>query len=138
MVVNDENIDTMKDSESYSLESEDELPSVDSESDGEVSSDDGSNVNSEFSTSESETESIEENGHTLLLAKSPKVLEQSVFIHRLPGIPLQMRHNVYHLCGNKTIHRHFIRSDKGNISVHYFHLFAVQNIVLIFHSFQMI
>ena len=51
-------------------------------------------------------------------------------ITSVPGIHLQMRHCGFRICGDnidKMIHKCFVRSDQGNVSAHYFHLYAVVN-----------
>lgn len=67
---------------------------------------------------------------TLLTAEPPEVLEPSVSITQVKGLPMLMRHDGYRLCGDnldKIIHRRHMRSDRGNISMHYFLPYAVKN-----------
>ena len=65
-----------------------------------------------------------------LIACPPQVLETSNVIKTLPGLPIQMKHNGFRLCGDnldKNVDRHHLRSDKRNQSLHYFHAYAVEN-----------
>lgn len=62
-----------------------------------------------------------------LIAEAPHVLEPCFPIEKLPGV-CQMYG--FRVCGDnidKTIHRRFLRSDRENISIHYFHSYAVLN-----------
>jgi len=59
-----------------------------------------------------------------LIVHNPQVLEPSHIVVVLPGIPLQMRHKGFRLCGDnidKSVRRHYLRSDRRNQSLHYFH-----------------
>ena len=58
------------------------------------------------------------------------MLEPSILIKKCPGIPDLMKHRGYRLCGdniNKSIHTRHKRLDRRNKSLHYFHLYAVEN-----------
>lgn len=105
-----------------------------SESEEEVDADCSDDYNTEIlseDSGEDETEFDQEDVDTkLLIAEAPEVLEHSVPIVKVPGLPLQMRHSGFRICGDnidKTIRRRHMRSDRGTISLHYFHSFAVQN-----------
>ena len=78
------------------------------------------------------------NTHLLepLIVHNPQVLEPSHIVKVLPGIPLQVRHKGFRLCGDnidKSIRRHHSRSDRRNQSLHYFHAYAVENRVDVSH-----
>ncbi len=65
-------------------------------------------------------------------AQAPQVLEPYVHIEKLPGISQEeeTKHSRFCMCGDnveKTVRRHFMRSDKGNTSLHYFQSYAVLN-----------
>lgn len=65
-----------------------------------------------------------------LIVRPPQVLEPANIIKVLPGLPLQLRHKGFRLCGDnidKRICRRHLRSDRRNQSVHYFHAYAVEN-----------
>lgn len=65
-----------------------------------------------------------------LMVCPPQVLEASNIIKILPGLPIQMKHKGFRLCGDnldKSIRRRHLRSDKRNQSLHYFHAYAVEN-----------
>ena len=65
-----------------------------------------------------------------LIVHPPQVLEASNIIKVLPGLPIEMRHKGFRLCGDnldKSIHRRHLRSDKRNQSLHFFHAYAVEN-----------
>lgn len=65
-----------------------------------------------------------------LIVRPPQVLEPSNYIKILPGLPLQLRHKGFRLCGDnidKSICRRHLRSDRRNQSIHYFHAYAVEN-----------
>ena len=71
-----------------------------------------------------------------LIAQHPDVLEPSHFVKVLPGVPLQIRHKGFRLCGDNidiSIHRRTLRSDRRNQSLHYFHAYAVENQVDVSH-----
>lgn len=65
-----------------------------------------------------------------LTTRPPQVLELSNVIVTLPGLPLQMRHRGFRLVGDnidKAIRRRHLRLDRKNESIHYFHVYAVEN-----------
>lgn len=67
---------------------------------------------------------------TRLIARPPQVYETSNVIQTFPGLPIQMRHKGFRLVGDnidKTIHRRHLRLNTKNQSVHYFHVYAVEN-----------
>ena len=58
------------------------------------------------------------------------MLEPSILIKKCPGIPDLMKHRGYRLCGDNidtSIHTRHMRLDRRNKSLHYFHLYAVEN-----------
>lgn len=65
-----------------------------------------------------------------LIAHPPQVMEPSNSIATLPGIPLQKRHIGFRIVGDnidKTIRRRYLRLDRKNQSLHFFHAFTVAN-----------
>ena len=71
-----------------------------------------------------------ENEPCLLVVQHPEVIEPSIPIKSYTGYPLITRHRGYRLCGDnidKSIHRRHLRFDKQNLSLHYFHTYAVEN-----------
>ena len=71
-----------------------------------------------------------------LIVHHPEVLEPSYIVKVLPGVPLQVRHKGFRLCGDnidKSIRRRHLRSDRRNQSLHYFHTYAMENRVDISH-----
>ena len=64
-----------------------------------------------------------------MIAEAPIVLESCLRIEKVPGV-CQVKTNSFRLCGDnidKTVRRRFLRSDRGNVSLHYFHSFAIIN-----------
>lgn len=64
-----------------------------------------------------------------IIAEAPRVLESCLHIERVPGV-CQVKTNSFRICGDnidKTIRRRFLRSDRSNTSLHYFHSYAVLN-----------
>ena len=97
------------------------------------SDDDSCSTSSCTSASDDEDEmvNITEQFHSgPLIVRPPQVLEASNIINILPGLPIQMKHKGFRFCGDnldKNVHRRHLRSDKRNQSLHYFHLYAVEN-----------
>lgn len=96
---------------------------------------DSSSSDSDF-TSGTETDdvgipsSVEQLPVGPMIVRPPVVLEPSDIIKVSPGLPLQLRHQGFRLCGDnidKNISRRYLRSDRRNQSVHYFHAYAVEN-----------
>ena len=80
--------------------------------------------------SDEEEESDGEDCRKLHITPHPEVLEPSILIKKCPGIPDLMKHRGYRLCGDnidKSIHTRHMRLDRRNKSLHYFHLYAVEN-----------
>ena len=79
-----------------------------------------------------EQEDDEEDGSAAMpalpmIAEAAHILEPFLPIEKLPGV---CQTQSFRVCGDnidKTIHRRFLRSDVGNISLHYFHSFAILN-----------
>ena len=68
--------------------------------------------------------------HIPFITQPPSVLEPSVPILKSPTIALMMRHRGFCICGDnidKMIHRRHMRSDRSNLSLHYFNSYAVEN-----------
>jgi len=66
----------------------------------------------------------------LLVAQHSEVLEPFIPIKSFSGYPLVTRHKGYRLCGDnidKSVHRRHLRIDRQNLSLHYFHTYAVEN-----------
>lgn len=115
-------------------ESEDDVFSADSTvttddecefSCGFLSSEVSDGLEEESDGSEEESEHAPE----LMVVQAPEVLERCVRIEKIPGLS-QVSTSSFRICGDnidKTIRRRFLRSDKGNISLHYFHSYAVLN-----------
>ncbi len=64
----------------------------------------------------------------LQIAQPSQVLERYLHIASVPGI--QQEVSGYRLCGDnidKTIRSRYMRSNKRNTSLHYFHVYAVKN-----------
>ena len=83
----------------------------------------------EFSDSADSEDELEQDKE-IMTAEAPRVFEQSVPIQTIQGLPFQLRHCGYHICGDnidKMIRRRHLRSDRENISLHYFHSFAAEN-----------
>ena len=77
---------------------------------------------------ESDTEKSTERDPDTFIATPPFVLEPYHIISKVSGN--KFRHVGYRLCGDnidKTIRSRYLRSDHRNISMHYFHSYAVQN-----------
>ena len=73
---------------------------------------------------------VTETQSTRLITHPPQVYETSNVIQTLPGLPIQMRHKGFCLVGDnidKTIHRRHLCLNMKNQSVHYFHVYAVEN-----------
>lgn len=113
--------------------SESDSSEYSSKEDINQSVDDSSTITSCTSSSDDEDEifDIAEQFHNApLIVRPPLVLEASDIIKVLPGLPIQMRHKGFRLCGDnldKNIYRRHLRSDKRNQSLHYFHAYAVEN-----------
>ena len=91
-------------------------------------------TDSDDETSEDESESgaieVKQCPPPVLIAAAPEVMEPSHLIQRIPGLPYQSLHCGFRICGDnidKTVRRRHMRSDRGNISLHYFHSIAVEN-----------
>lgn len=83
-------------------------------------------------TSDSEGEVSEEDCRNVLIAQPPEVLQPSVQIERCIGMPDLMKHKGFRLCGDnldKNVHTRHMRLERRNKSLHYFHLYAVENCV---------
>ena len=83
----------------------------------------------EFSDSADSEDELEQDKE-IMTAEAPRVFEQSVPIQTIQGLPFQLRHCGYRICGDnidKMIRRRHLRSDRENISLHYFHSFAAEN-----------
>ena len=65
-----------------------------------------------------------------LIACPPEVLEPSHYIAKVPGC---LNHiDGYRICGDnidKMVRARYMRSDKRNSTLHYFHSFAVKNCI---------
>ena len=94
---------------------------------------DSPSSDSEFTSSTDDNESpssFERLPIVPLIVQPPEVLEPSSMIKISPGLPLQLRHKGFRLCGDnidKRICRRYLRSDRRNQSVHYLHAYAVEN-----------
>lgn len=67
---------------------------------------------------------------TPLVAAPPAVLEPCCHITEIVGTHSSPRPLGYRICGDnidKTVRPRYMRSDKKNVSLHYFHSYAVQN-----------
>jgi len=81
------------------------------------------------SVSSDEEDEVAEQPPAPLVAGCPQVLEPCILIQKIPG-RTEVKSHGFRLCGDnldKTIRRRFMRSDKCNISLHYFHSYAVLN-----------
>jgi hypothetical protein len=99
----------------------------DSLSDGEISEDELLLTSGD--NSDCEDHFLYENS-VLQIAQPPEVLEPSIPIEKYPGVPYLMRHKGYTLCGDnwdKNVHTRHMRLERRNQSLHYFHLYAVEN-----------
>lgn len=117
-----DSFDDSSDSSDASSESdeEDELPSDLVSDKDEIESND-----SDDSSEEEDAECRD-----VLIAQPPEVLEPSVQIEKCPGVPEMMKHRGFRLCGDnidKSVHTRHMRLDRRNQSLHYFHLYAVEN-----------
>jgi len=68
----------------------------------------------------------------LLVVQHPEVMEPFIPIKTYSGYPLVTRHQGYRLCGDnidKTVHRRHLHLDHQNLSLHYFHTYAVENLI---------
>ena len=80
-------------------------------------------------TSEDDTDN-EDCGPDIQTAQPPEVLERSIPIVKCPGVPHLMMHKGYRICGDnwdKNVLARHMRIDKRNQSLHYFHVYAVEN-----------
>lgn len=96
-------------------------------------SDLSSDIDSDTESDESESEDGPNN--PLLIAAAPQVLEPYCHISRISGISYSLPKG-YRICGDnidKTVRPRYMRSDKANKSLHYFHSYAVQNRVDVSH-----
>ena len=102
-------------------------------SDSESSeAEDSMDESSEASESESNSDTTESTEETpiVLIAPPPKVLEPSHHIQKIQRITSTALPKCYRICGDnidKTVRPRFMRSDRKNSSLHYFHAYAVQN-----------
>ena len=102
-------------------------------SDSESSeAEDSMDESSEASESESNSDTTESTEETpiLLIAPPPKVLEPSHHIQKIQRMTSTAVPKGYRICGDnidKTVRPRFMRSDRKNTSLHYFHAYAVQN-----------
>ena len=82
------------------------------------------------SDSDSENSGSDDETPTLLTAVPPKVLEPYHHIEKIQRFTTTAIPKGYRICGDnidKTVQPRFARSGKKNLSLHYFHFFAVQN-----------
>lgn len=101
--------------------SDNELTEDDFPSDSEESEDEGSEDSEDDVVAESPS---------IQVAQLPEVLEPSIPIQKCAGIPYLMRHKGYRLCGDnidKNVRTRHMRLESRNQSLHYFHLYAVEN-----------
>lgn len=105
--------------------------SAESESDDDETSEESATelLSEESDSTDTDTEKDCTKGQ-LLVAQAPTVLEPSVpiFSDSNPASTVQV--SGFRICGDnidKTIRRRYVRSDKSNISIHYFHSYAVKN-----------
>ena len=143
-------MDEMDDEEIEIFGDEDDNSDIDEDFDAlnfsDSSTDDDNELTSELDTTETETETetkyedsedIDEDEESssrdrwkFLKADPPKVFERSLIIERCPGIPDLMKHRGYRLCGDnidKNVYTRHMRIDHRNKSLHYFHMYAVEN-----------
>ena len=125
------NEDNMMEVEGFSSsDSEEVLSDDDTESEVDIPSDEDEREASDIDGEDDDSMVEDEPDHVPLLAQAPYVLQPSDVITSVPGIHLQMRHCGFRICGDnidKMIRKRFVRSDQGNVSAHYFHLYAVEN-----------
>ncbi len=106
---------------------EDLLAATDEEYEHTTSDEEGNE--SDCSEEEGEQSPIVEMTMVPIIAEAPRVLESCLHIERVPGV-CQVKTNSFRICGDnidKTIRRRFLRSDRSNTSLHYFHSYAVLN-----------
>ena len=123
----------LSDSEHSSESSSEGGDSSEFSSDGFVESD---NEACSLSSTDDDIDIVRSSKQILLIVCHPEVLEPSHIVKMLPGIPLQARHKGFRLCGDnidKSVCRRHLRSDRKNLSLHYFHTYAVANRVDVSH-----
>jgi len=68
----------------------------------------------------------------LLFLQPPEVLGPYTPIRSFSGYPLITRHRGFRLCGDNidnTVHRRYLRLDQQNVSLQYFHTYAIENCI---------
>ncbi len=82
-----------------------------------------------FSEEEGESDNDDSDAESIpLIASPPEVLEPCHFITRISG--LQNECSGFRICGDnidKTVKARYMRVDRKNLSLHYFHSYAVLN-----------
>ena len=136
-------MDEMDDEEIEIFGDEDDNSDIDEDFDAlnfsDSSTDDENELTSEHDTTETETETEYEDSEDIdedeesssrdrwkfLKADPPKVFERSLIIERCPGIPDQMKHGGYRLCGDnidKNVYTRHMRIDHRNKSPLFSHV----------------
>ena len=127
-VANDDS--STMDMDGFSSSDSEASSDVDTETKVDTQNDEEHSENCDADTEDDESIGEDEMDQEPLLAQAPCVLQPSDVIQTVVGVPVQRRHYGFHICGDnidKMIRKRFMRSDQGNISAHYFHLYAVQN-----------
>lgn len=113
---------------------DDESDTDSSDCDFTENCDRNSDETSEYDTSDSESFfTDEEEGSEfgeLMVACPPEVLQPSTIIEKCQGYPDLVKHRGYRLCGDnidKNVHTRYMRIDRRNRSLHYFHFYALEN-----------